>query len=82
MAHQPTTQRIMANAAESAYASRQQRCATPRCRNLPALCCGGYCWTCSAMRNTAHHGYRELGRVDIQSRRRNEFLDKADHRGT
>lgn len=30
------------------YTVRTTRCRTPRCRNLGAVCCLGYCWTCSA----------------------------------
>ena len=50
MARKPTTGRTKAAAVESAYAGRQQRCATPSCTNLASVCCRGYCWTCSARR--------------------------------
>ena len=43
-------------AVESAYAGRQQRCATPRCTNLASACCLGYCWTCSAKREANWRG--------------------------
>ena len=33
------------------YTVRVTRCLTPRCRNLAAVCCLGYCWTCGARRH-------------------------------
>ena len=39
MPRNPTTGGTKVAAVESAYAGRQQRCATPRCTNLASACC-------------------------------------------
>ena len=56
MARKPTTRRTKAASVASAYAGRQQSCATPSCTNLASACCLGYCWTCSARREANRRG--------------------------